>query len=251
LPYLGIINSKVIGFLFFHLSAQWGKGEGKRDTLRNTDIEKLPIKIISGNIEKDLTALVKQLLNIQNTSIIDLFSSNQDHNSRESLLDRLNKSVFNLYALTEYDEEIINEFYQVKVTRTDNNSKRLNKGDMKTYINTFSNTFSMILEDGHNLLCSYYISRNIGAIMSFEIREQSHTLEPTEDTKLSILHFVKTKQLKSVDAFKVLNEGKVKIYHESKMFIIKSNYFKDWTKRQAIKDAKEEIEQFMKQIILD
>jgi hypothetical protein len=39
----------------------------------------------------------------------------------------------------------------------------------------------------------------------------------------------------------MLNEDKVKIYDDNIFYIIKSNYFKDWTERQAMKDANEEI----------
>ena len=62
LHYLGIINSQLIGFLFFHLSIQWGKGEGKRDTLRNIDVEALPIKKINDvELNKQLTKLVEEI----------------------------------------------------------------------------------------------------------------------------------------------------------------------------------------------
>ena len=42
-PYLGIINSKLIGYYFHNVSAQWGKGAEKRDTIRNIEVEKLSI----------------------------------------------------------------------------------------------------------------------------------------------------------------------------------------------------------------
>jgi hypothetical protein len=54
--------------------------------------------------------------------------------------------------------------------------------------------------------------------------------------------------MQNADALNVLNEGKVKLYEENKIYIIKSNQFKDWTVRQAIKDAREEVNQFIKQL---
>ena len=61
-----------------------------------------------------------------------------------------------------------------------------------------------------------------------------------QDNALQVLQFVKNKQLNETD--KLLKEEKIKIYDPpSHFYLIKSNQFKDWTRRQAIKDAKEEI----------
>ena len=44
----------------------------------------------------------------------------------------------------------------------------------------------------------------------------------------------------------MLSEEKIKIYEDGCFYLVKSNYFKDWTVRQAINDANEEIGLIMK-----
>ena len=78
-------------------------------------------------------------------------------------------------------------------------------------------------------------------MVCFTIVDEKDEYKPTEDKTLEILHFVKNKQITGADRDKILNEDKVQIYDNEFMYIIKSNQFKDWTVRQAMKDAKEEI----------
>ena len=98
-----------------------------------------------------------------------------------------------------------------------------------------------MLANNYSLKATYKISANVGAVVGFTIVDQKDVTEPQEDNSLEILHFVKKQQLKQAEISKILNEDKVKIYNEKCFNIIKSNLFKDWTKKQAIKDAKEEI----------
>jgi len=98
-----------------------------------------------------------------------------------------------------------------------------------------------MLEKGSKLVGKYKISANVGAVVCFTIVDEKDEQKQTEDKTLEILHFVKNKQITDADRNKILNEDKVKIYDNEFMYIIKSNLFKDWTVRQAIKDAKEEI----------
>ena len=87
----------------------------------------------------------------------------------------------------------------------------------------------------------------MGAILSVEIADGSATAgQPQSDEHLKLLNLVKSKQLQNADALRILNEGKVKIYEKKRFYIIKSNQFKDWTVRQAIVDAREEIQAFVK-----
>jgi hypothetical protein len=46
----------------------------------------------------------------------------------------------------------------------------------------------------------------------------------------------------------MLNEDRVKIYHDNALYIVKSKYFKDWTERQAMLDANEEIGLLLKNL---
>lgn len=105
----------------------------------------------------------------------------------------------------------------------------------------FADTFGLMLADNYSLRATYKISANVGAVVCCTIVDQPDVTEPKEDNSLEILHFVKKRQLRRAEISKILNEDKVKIYNGKCFSIIKSNLFKDWTKRQAIKDAKEEI----------
>ena len=71
-----------------------------------------------------------------------------------------------------------------------------------------------------------------------------------KDTKedQQLLDIVKKQQLSQTLFSHRLNEDKVKIYTDNTFFIIKSNYFKDWTIRQAMIDANEEIGLIVKEL---
>ena len=238
LPYLGILNSKLIGFMFFQLSSQWGKGEGKRDTLRNIDVESLPIKkVLNQQMEGEMTQLVEAIQ-----------SKKSDGQECQAELDQLNELVFDLYGLVEYEKEIIREFYDVRVKREGKKESIVRPGDIVQYFEAFKESYSLLLAKDKTLNATYHISKNMGAVICIAINEKSEEQTLERDTKLDILNLVKSKQFASSDSLKILFEEKVKIYDKerSKFYIIKSNQFKDWTVRQAMKDAKEEIDAFIK-----
>lgn len=238
LPYLGIINSKLIGFLFFQLSTQWGKGEGKRDTLRNIDIEHLPLKEITDQeVAHQMTDLVKIIQR-----------KKPDNQDCQYEIDQLNEMVFNLYGLLDYEKEIIKEFYEVRVNRAGLQLSKVTIEDIQKYYEAFRDTFSLLLSKENSLNASYHISSNMGAVICFSIVSNTEVTGPERNQNLEILNFVKSKQLRKSDSLKILFEEKVKIYDNDKFYIIKSNRFKDWTVRQAVRDAKEEMEQFINQL---
>lgn len=237
LPYLGILNSQLIGFLFFNLSSQWGKGEGKRDTLRNIDVERLPIKRFSEKTVKDkMTKLVQ--------TIQDKKAKNMDCQAE---IDQINETVFDLYELVDYEKEIIREFFDVRVNRSGKRESLVRPADMSAYFDSFKSAFSLLLAGDKTLNATFEISSNIGAVICFAIVEKSDESVLERNATLNLLRFVKQNQLSKADALKVLFEEKVKIYDKDSgaFFIIKSNRFKDWTVRQAMKDAKEEVDAFM------
>ena len=112
--------------------------------------------------------------------------------------------------------------------------------DMQTYFETFKESFELILSGNHTLNASYSISSNIGAIIKISIVEKTSEKELEQDNTLQVLQFVKNRQLSETD--KLLKEEKIKLYEPTHFYLIKSNQFKDWTIRQALKDAKEEID---------
>lgn len=234
--FLGLLNSSLVGYFLNQTSVQWGKGSQKIASIRTKDVESIPIPRIEINEAKKIAKLVKHLNNVNsNDKIIQI----------EEKIDEL---VFELYGLLDYEKEIIREFYQVNVERSKDKESFVRASDMKQYFEVFKDTFSLVLSKENTLSASYHLSPNVGAVISISITNKNEQTNFNDNPKLQVLNFVKSKQLKESETSKVLNEEKVKIYEKSRFFIIKSNYFKDWTKRRAMKDAKEEIEQFIQHL---
>ncbi|MFA5229535.1 MAG: hypothetical protein WC446_07285, partial [Candidatus Paceibacterota bacterium] len=129
---------------------------------------------------------------------------------------------------------------QVNVERASDTLKLVKPRDIHIYFKAFKESFELVLSPEHTLNASFSISSNVGAIIKISIVEKNSEKELEQDNTLQVLQFVKTKQLNETD--KLLKEEKIKLYEPSHFFLIKSNQFKDWTKRQAYKDAKEEID---------
>lgn len=238
LPYLGIINSKLIGFLFYQLSIQWGKGDGKRDTIRNVDIERLPIKKVTDPL------LAKEFSNVVSKIQAAIKAGKEPENETREL----DELVFKHYGLLEYEKQVINEFYQMNVDRPNPPLNTVTATDLSQYFNAFAKAFQLVLADKTFLSATYNISSNMGALICFQVsqREVSEPFKRGDDKH--IINFVKSGQLKKAEALKVLEEDKIKLYDKDHFYLIKSNQFKDWTVRQAVVDAREEIQQFIKHL---
>ena len=234
---LGILNSKLIGYTLFHISSQWGKEGGmKRPKLRNTDIERF-IKLPILNFQSEICQSVK-------SKVIEIEKLKKQGIEVEKNENQIDEIVFDFYGLKEYEKEIIREFYQIKVERDGKREKYVKKSDIENYVNKFTEVFGLMLEEYSKLTATKYhfsVSANLGAAICFTIVNKSEETPLEEDTTLDILNFVKRKQIEKADASKILNEEKVKIYDDKLFYIVKSNLFKDWTIRQAIKDANEEL----------
>lgn len=236
LPYLGVFNSQLIGFIIYQLSVQWGKGKTWVN-LRNEDIANLPFKEIT-NVDClfQMTLLIEM---IQNKKV--------NGEDCESEILHLNEMVFDLYGLLDYEKEIIREFYDVRVNRAGKKDLTVRPSDMNAYWHAFKDAYSLLLSNKKTINASYHISKYLGVVLCIAINDKEKEAELLRDSQLSIVNFVKAKQLTNTDSIKILFEEKVKIYdkEQGKFYIIKSNQFKDWTIRQAMKDAKEEIEAFI------
>lgn len=215
-----IFNSSLIGYYLFNISGQWGKGDQKWAALRTKDISELPI------------CKIDDLRNYE--------FPKDPYNSLDDYQKKIDKIIFNLYELTDYEREIINEFYEVNVERNSDKLKFVQPKDIEDYFNTFKETFNLLLSKDHTINALYNISQNTGAIIKISIVEKNFEEPIQNDNALQVLQFVKNKQLSETD--KLLKEEKVKLYESKYFYLIKSNQFKDWTKRQAYKDAKEEID---------
>ncbi len=223
--YLGLLNSKLFSYFLFQISSQWGVGDGKRESIRNVDTQKLPFKEINSELLEKIKKIVSTL---------------ENKDSSKELEQELNEVLFNAYYLTDYEKEIINEFYQIKVERANEKLKFVQPRDIQVYFEAFKDMFELILSSNHKLNASYSISPNIGAIIKISIVEENSEKEIEQDNTMQVLQFVKTKQISETE--KLLKEEKIKLYEPTHFYLIKSNQFKDWTKRQAYKDAKEEID---------
>lgn len=236
---LAILNSSLFGYYLYHISSQWGKGEEKRDTLRNSDIEKLPLPEINPSDDRihTLKTLAEQIETYK-----------KEGKDTQFLEHRIDELVFDLCDLLEFEKEMIRDFYQVNVERE---GEIVTPDDLQNYVDKFRNVFSFILADHLVINASYRISANLGAYISFAIIPQANMIPGVkEDTAgdQQLLDIVKKQQLSQTLFSHRLNEDKVKIYTDNTFFIIKSNYFKDWTIRQAMIDANEEIGLIVKEL---
>ncbi len=233
---LGIINSSLIGYYVYQISAQWGKGDLKRSSIRNSDIETIPLPTIKNDdVKEHINALVAQIENAkrreQNTQILE---------------EELDDLVFDLYGLLTFEKEIIREFYDINVHRKNDTVK---KTDLEAYFLKFKEIFELALSESLEMKATFKISKNLGAYICIRITPKNN--DNTEVFALSnisddeVFHAIKSQQVEHAYYANKLNEITTKVYESEHFFIIKSNYFKDWTVRQAIKDANEEIKIFI------
>lgn len=228
-PYLAILNSKLLGYYFYHISPQWGKGEEKRSTLRNIDVEKLPLPVL-----EDADARAAKLGEL----VEQIELSKKDNRDTAKLEQEIDEIVFDLYGLLDFEKEMIREFYQVNVERKND---PVTGEDIQMYVDQFRRNFSSFLSKGFKLNAGYWVLPHIGAAISLQIVDEKDFKTGIVKKEIPILDIVKNRQLQQSFLSKMLNEDKVKIYDDNIFYIIKSNYYKDWTVIQAMDDASEEI----------
>lgn len=231
-PYLALLNSSFLGYYINQISSQWGKGEEKRSALRNIDIERLPFPDLDSSDER-----VDKLIDI----VKQIEAAKKEGKNTLHLEKQIDELVFDLYDLLEFEKEIVREFYQVNVERE---GDIVRYEDIQRYVDKFREVFQFILAEHLSLNASSRISPNLGAYIGFTFVKKEEMISEVSEDKIGekqLLDIVKKKQLSQTFFSHRLNEDKVKIYDDKTFFIIKSNYFKDWTIRQAINDANEEI----------
>lgn len=220
--WLGLLNSKLFGYYIYMQSSQWDGGL-KREALRTYDIKSFNFDLFDEN-NHELIQNIERLLDTKDPKLIS----------------KIDNNVLNSFSLTDYEKEIINEFHQIKVERASDKLRFVQQRDIQAYFEAFKETFELILSPNRTLNASFSISSNIGAIIKVSIIEKTSAKGLEQDNTLQVLQFVKNKQLNETD--KLLREEKIKLYEPTHFYLIKSNQFKDWTRRQAYKDAKEEID---------
>jgi hypothetical protein len=230
--FLPILNSSLIGYYLTSISSQWQTGKN-REVLRISDIVNLPFPTFNPNDEKVIK--IEKLVD----TIQDAKKEGKETDDLEKEIDEL---VFDLYGLLTYEKAIIKEFYDINVHRK-NDSVR--NSDIIAYFEKFKQVFELALSDSVSLKATYKVSPNLGAYLCFRLVDKIANQEPAiQVSNISddeVYHAIKAEQLENTFNSNRLNEMTTKVYQEERFFIIKSNYFKDWTINQAIKDANAEI----------
>lgn len=233
-PYLGILNSSFSGYFSYLIATQWGKGDLKRAKLRTKEIEALPLPELGDNDPRliSLTEAVQEMERLKK----DPF--HQETNVLQETIDEL---VFDLYGLLEFEKETVREFYDIHVNRKD---AQVTERDLARYAQKFKSVFELMLADHLTLCCEYKISRQFGAFVCFKIEKKDSNVTDIKRSSLedeTVFHAVKQAQLLEAYGSNRLNELPTRIYTPERFFLIKSHFFKDWTVRQAIEDANEEV----------
>ncbi len=229
-PLAAIINSSVIGYYI-----QFYSPTGFR--LSSNIIKNLPIPEFDFEDPKilELTNLAKQIQ-----------TAKKDKLHTFHLEEQIDELVFDIYGLLDFEKEVIREFYDVNVHRV-KEDKEVNSDDLQKYVSKFRDVFSFILDDKLALNADYSF-QNLGSAVCFSIVKKEDFVPEIIKEDSKILQLVKKKQLEESIFSKAINEEKIKIYNEENFTIIKSKYFKDWTVRQAMKDANEEIGLIVKKL---
>ncbi len=166
----------------------------------------------------------------------------------EALQEWIDHLVFDIYGLLEFEKAIVTEFYDLNVHRKD--APLVTARDLMAYAEKFKSVFELVLAEHLMLCCEYKTSRQFGAFVCFSIRERSTSaaaISPSSTGDEAVFHTIKQAQLIEVWASNRLNELPMRVYTAERFFLIKSHFFKDWTVRQAIEDANEEVRTLMQQ----
>jgi len=234
LPFLGIFNSSLIGYLSYLTATQWGKGKPTRTTLRNSDLESLPLPVLNENDPRFLQ-LTEAVLEMERRKK-DPFGG-----QTEALQTQIDELVFDLYGLLDFEKETIREFYDIHVHRKDVHAT---EQDLAAYAQKFKSVFELMLAEHLTLCCEYKISHQFGAFVCFKIVEKGSNVPAIKKSSIedeAVFHAIKQAQLEDAFGSNRLNELPTRVYTSERFFLIKSNFFKDWTIRQAIEDANEEV----------
>ena len=241
LPFLGLLNSSFLGYCSFLSATQWGKGDLKRSTLRNNELEKIPFPYLNEN-DPHLAQLTEAVLEMERLKK-DPFGG-----ETETLQKQIDELVFDLYGLLDFEKETVREFYDIHVHRK---GAQVTEPDLENYAQKFKSVFELMLAEHLTLCCEYKISRQFGAFICFKIIENNANFPLIRRSNLedeAVFHAVKQAQLEDALDSNRLNELPTRVYTPERFFLIKSHFYKDWTIRQAIEDANEEVKIMMQEI---
>ena len=232
---LSFYNSSLISYFLYFTSAQIGKGTW--NMLHKNEVENIPIPLesnIPSKHKRKLITLTERILEAGKAS--------------PELIDQIDEIIFDLYHLKEFEKQRVRDFFNVHNRK----NTSVTSDDLQRYVNRFRDVFRFILKDDRYLNAEGYVSTSFGSGISFvltDISEKKHVVGFNEDQDINkLIRIVTKKQIGYSQRNSLLKQEKVKIYNKQKFAIIKSNQFKDWTETEAIKDAKEEVELFIKSL---
>ena len=235
---LSFFNSSLVSYFLFYTSSQIGKDT--YGNLQTKEIANVPVPL-----EKNIPAKFKKKLANLTEKILEAGKATPE------LIDQIDEAIFNIYHLKEFEKQRIRDFFNVH-NRID---AYVTKNDLQRYVNRFRDVFRFILKDDKYLNAEVYISTSFGSGITFELTDISEKKQIVGFNEIQdinkLIRIVTKKQIGNSQRNSLLTQEKVKIYNKQKFAIIKSNQFKDWTETEAIKDAKEEIELFIKQLPKD
>lgn len=234
---LSFFNSSLISYFLYFSSAQIGKGTW--NMLHKNEIESVPIPSENSISIKHKKRLIAQSEKILETGYAD-----------PELFTEIDNIIFEIYNFKEFEKQRVRDFFDIRY-RIRNNSF-VKPEDLQKYTDRFRHVFSFILKGNRYLNTKAYISNSHGTGILFVLDDIGDKKEKVEllSSLSDIKEFIAVTKLQLNDSQKtaILRQDKVKLYKQDRFLIIKSNQFKDWTETEAIKDANEEIGEWLKQL---
>ncbi|MFZ3137359.1 MAG: N-6 DNA methylase [Thermodesulfovibrionales bacterium] len=234
---LSFYNSSLASYFLTLYSAQIGKGTF--DRLQTNEAKKVPIPL-----ESDIPLTYKNKLKQLTESVLEAGHANQE------VLSEIDEIIFNIYHLKEFEKQRVRDFFDIRYKIRKN--AFVKPEDLQKYTDRFRHVFSFILKGNRYLNTKAYISNSHGTGILFVLddivdkKEKVELLSSLSDIKEFIA--VTKLQLNDLQKTAILRQDKVKLYDQDRFVIIKSNQFQDWTETEAIKDANEEIGEWLKQL---
>ena len=225
-----IINSKIFSYYQLMTSRRWMV---ERDELESSEILSMPIPVPSEDELNKAIMFYDQMSRISE----QLFTNEQK---------RIEQFVFDLYRLTNYEIEIVNDSLNYIYDSFSKKSKSIafnlpNSPDFELYANTLSDVLGNSLSISSRVRCRVYSSNSPLTIaeVSFEsqIGDQYTISRNFNDVDLLLERL--DELLIHEQSQSVYIRRNVRVYSGSKIFIIKPTQRKYWNYSMACRDADE------------
>jgi len=154
-------------------------------------------------------------------------------NSYKTKLD-VDKFIYNLYGLDYFHIQKIEDFYEIHTRKY----TYISKEDILNYVDELRKGYLPYIDDKKSLNFKFFVSKFLGAILNVSISDSKENFQfsvNNQNVKINLIH---KNQIKNHN---YLSERKQKIYDNSDFFIYKGNNFTDWTRSEAIRDLREEL----------